>query len=106
MIYDKGGLPKEDPTIAEMLKTHGYNTGMAGKWHLGINENNYTDGNHLPGRRGFDYVGINLPYTLIWECDETGELYPNGPDQDRCFVYKGDKASLIKNKNVSCERLG
>ncbi|CAK5075854.1 unnamed protein product [Meloidogyne enterolobii] len=92
-MHDTGGLPKDEPTIAEMLKTYGYNTGMAGKWHLGINEKNHSDGSHLPGRRGFDFVGINMPLTLLWECDETGELYPGGPDPEMCFVYKGDKAS-------------
>lgn len=42
------GLPREEATLAERLKTAGYATALVGKWHLGFSE-------HLqPTARGFD----------------------------------------------------
>jgi len=50
------GLPADEITIAELLKTRGYATGMVGKWHLG----------HLPAflpmRQGFD-SWFGLPFS-------------------------------------------
>jgi arylsulfatase A len=51
-----GGLPDSETTLAEMLKTGGYATGMVGKWHLGHLPQ------YLPVRHGFDsWYGI--PYS-------------------------------------------
>lgn len=44
------GLPDEARTIAEYLKTAGYDTGIFGKWHLGSKP----DSRALPNRQGFD----------------------------------------------------
>ena len=43
----KIGLQKEDPTLAELLKPHGYHTALFGKWHMG-DRNEY-----LPTAHGF-----------------------------------------------------
>lgn len=54
----RGGLPLNETTIAEVLKTQGYSTAIVGKWHLGVGLN----GTYLPTRHGFDsYLGI--PYS-------------------------------------------
>jgi arylsulfatase A len=50
------GLTPQSPTIAEVLKTVGYVTGIIGKWHLGDQPP------FLPTRRGFDYY-LGLPYS-------------------------------------------
>ena len=42
------GLPTDQVTIAQALKSAGYNTGMVGKWHLGFRPEMH------PTRRGFD----------------------------------------------------
>lgn len=45
---DTFGLPREEVTIANRLKSLGYATGMVGKWHLGYKKE------LLPTYRGFD----------------------------------------------------
>lgn len=64
-VYGKGdvfrqnsasGLPLSEVTIAEMLKTKGYATGLIGKWHLGHLPE------FLPTRQGFDYW-FGTPYS-------------------------------------------
>lgn len=48
-----GGLPREEITLAELLKGRGYATGIVGKWHLGHLPQ------HLPAHHGFDsYFGM------------------------------------------------
>ncbi|TBN06331.1 N-acetylgalactosamine-6-sulfatase [Hyunsoonleella flava] len=50
------GMSPSEITIAELLKTKGYKTGIVGKWHLGHREK------YLPLQQGFDsYFGI--PYS-------------------------------------------
>ena len=50
------GLPQNELTIAELLKTEGYRTAIVGKWHLG------SQPDFLPCKQGFDsYFGI--PYS-------------------------------------------
>jgi arylsulfatase A-like enzyme len=48
------GIPEDHPTIASLLKTNGYETGLIGKWHLG------NIPRFGPNRHGFDeFFGIN-----------------------------------------------
>ncbi|WP_225444221.1 arylsulfatase [Echinicola arenosa] len=50
----RGFLSQNTMTLAELLKSAGYRTLMAGKWHLGMSEENM-----WPLQRGFDqYYGI------------------------------------------------
>ncbi len=67
------GLQAEDPTIAELLKNHGYATGQFGKNHLG-DRNEY-----LPTVHGFDEFFGNL-YHLNAEEEPEMSDYPNAKD--------------------------
>ena len=65
---DRKGLNPEELTIAEVLKSVGYKTGMFGKWHLGDQPE------FLPTRQGFDeYFGI--PYS--------NDIHPFHPQQEK-----------------------
>ena len=66
------GLQAEDPTIAEMLKPHGYATGQFGKNHLGDKDE------FLPSAHGFDEFLGNL-YHLNAEEEPELEDYPKDP---------------------------
>lgn len=61
----KHGISDREVTLAELLKTKGYATGSAGKWHLGHHPQ------FLPLRHGFDeYLG--LPYS--------NDMWPHHPE--------------------------
>src|SRR5512133_2376476 len=66
MPWAQVGINPEETTIAEMLKTKGYHTGIIGKWHLGHHRQ------FLPLQNGFDeYYGI--PYSNdMWPVDFDG----------------------------------
>jgi arylsulfatase len=63
------GLRVEDPTIAELLKNHGYMTGQFGKNHLGDRDE------HMPTNHGFDEFFGNL-YHLNAEEEPENVDYP------------------------------
>jgi arylsulfatase len=69
----KEGISEKDPTIAELLKPHGYRTGQFGKNHLGDRDE------HLPTNHGFDEFYGNL-YHL--NAEEEPEL-PDYPDPEK-----------------------
>jgi arylsulfatase A len=54
-----GGLPAQEITIAQALKSRGYSTACIGKWHLG---NYMNDPAHYPRRHGFDFY-FGLPHS-------------------------------------------
>lgn len=87
----KHGLNPEETTIAEMLKSQGYQTGMVGKWHLGHLPE------FLPTRQGFDnYFG--LPYSNdMWpKHPEAKNYYPPLPliEQEETIALIEDQREL------------
>jgi arylsulfatase len=76
------GLQKEDPTLAEFLKPHGYATGQFGKNHLGDLDE------HLPTNHGFDEFFGNL-YHLNAEEEPEHSDYPKDPAFKKKFGPRG-----------------
>lgn len=84
------GINNEEETIAELLKEHGYVTGIVGKWHLGHHEQ------FLPHNHGFDeYFG--LPYS--------NDMWPVGFDGKPRVAVKGVQSApplpLLQTKSGS-----
>ena len=67
---DSKGLHPDEITIAEVLKTKGYATGMMGKWHLG------DQAAFMPTSQGFDEF-FGLPYS-----HDISPFHPNNAKYD------------------------
>ena len=78
----KQGTQVEDPTIAGLLKAHGYATGQFGKNHLGDQDS------HLPSNHGFDEFFGNL-YHLNAKEEPENEDYPKDPKFRERFGPRG-----------------
>ncbi|MGB5214934.1 MAG: arylsulfatase [Anderseniella sp.] len=76
------GFPDEDPTIANLLKPHGYRTGQFGKNHFGDKDS------MLPTMHGFDEFFGNL-YHLNAEEEPENEDYPKSPEFKKRYGPRG-----------------
>jgi arylsulfatase len=76
------GLKVEDPTIAGLLKNHGYMTAQYGKNHLGDRDE------HMPTNHGFDEFLGNL-YHLNAEEEPENPDYPQDPTFKERFGPRG-----------------
>ncbi|MDH3845674.1 MAG: sulfatase-like hydrolase/transferase, partial [Myxococcales bacterium] len=76
------GLSDKDPTIAQLLKPHGYATGQFGKNHFGDKDK------YLPTNHGFDEFLGNL-YHLNAEEEPENEDYPKNPEFAKRFGPRG-----------------
>ena len=89
------GLPLDERTMADAFRAGGYETAMAGKWHLGHFERRY-----LPGARGFDhsYGHVNgaIDY-FTHERDGGLDWHRNG----QMLEEKGYSTSLVGNEAVA-----
>ena len=87
----KEGMPVEDPTLAGLLKNHGYVTGQFGKNHLGDLDE------HLPTNHGFDEFFGNL-YHLNAEDEPENVDYPKNPEFKKKFGPRGVIHSFADGK--------
>ncbi len=103
-VGGSGGIPDDETTLAQALKSLGYRTAMVGKWHLGYQQEKY-----LPVGKGFDQW-FGLPYSNDmlppWvQTDVPLRLYRNAErieqpvDQDELTVsYTENAVEFISNQ--------
>lgn len=93
-------MPLEEITLAQTLKSSGYATFFAGKWHLGPTEE------YFPQNRGFD---INLggwnkggPYTgkKYFAPFENPQLQPDSPEGDHLPARLGRETAKFIQENA------
>jgi arylsulfatase len=87
----KEGLSEKDPTLAELLKNHGYMTAQYGKNHLGDLDE------MLPTNHGFDEFLGNL-YHLNAEEEPEHTDYPKNPEFKKKFGPRGVIKSTADGK--------
>lgn len=87
------GLPQEEITIAELLKTKGYATAAIGKWHLGHLPE------FLPHRQGFDYY-YGIPYSNDMDSKNFVKYAKEARDPYFFTQIENYQVPLIENEEV------
>jgi arylsulfatase A-like enzyme len=83
------GLPLDQRTIADLLKTAGYRTSLIGKWHQGFNKD------HHPQSRGFDdYFGFLVGgHNYILRKDAEPKF---GSAHSHNLIYRGREVAKVE----------
>ncbi len=79
--HGHAGMPAEQVTIAEMMKSAGYATGHVGKWHLGYTEETMPDGQGFD--QSFGHMGgciDNYSHFFYWNGPNRHDLWQNGTE--------------------------
>ncbi len=97
---DKRGLHPEEHTIADMMKSVGYSTGIFGKWHLGDQPEFY------PLQYGFDeYFGI--PYSNnMWPGNLRGHRHTREPCPPLPVIRQNETVAYVSDgadQSLLCE---
>jgi arylsulfatase A len=83
----EGGIPENELTIAELLKTKKYSTACIGKWHLGHLPP------YLPNANGFDYY-YGIPYSNDMD---KNPAYPYDRNQKTNPDPRGFNVPILRN---------
>ena len=95
----KEGIQPEDPTLAGLLKDHGYVSGQFGKNHLGDLDE------HLPTEHGFDEFFGNL-YHLNAEEEPENPDYPSPEDYPQFRERFGPRGVIKSSADGTVEDTG
>ncbi len=82
-ILERERLTPKATTLAQVLKSAGYATGIFGKWHLG------DEAEYQPGRRGFDEVFIHGAGGIGQTYPGSGGDAPGNMYQDPAILHNG-----------------
>ena len=96
LAMEKQGLPPSEITIAELLKTRNYKTGIIGKWHLGYHSD------LIPNQRGFDeQYGFYEAFSLYGNTDSDTIINQHIPSDfsDQFLWKKGRTGTCAIRRN-------
>jgi len=100
-LCQANSLPKEIPTLADMLHDAGYATHMVGKWHVG----HYAD-ELLPTERGFDsffgFLNGKEHHYIHTECTDGQELIENSIQNLKLKKLNKYNTTVEKYGNLWC----
>ncbi|MCA9177643.1 MAG: sulfatase-like hydrolase/transferase [Planctomycetales bacterium] len=85
------GMPTEELTIAELMRTAGYRTGHVGKWHLGYTPDTMPNGQGF--QSSFGHMGgciDNYSHFFYWNGPNRHDLWRDGKEIWMDGAYFGD----------------
>lgn len=107
-----GHIPRQEITLAQELKRHGYLTGHFGKWHLGSLSSDIPDGRRggkeiehyaPPWDRGFDHCFSTEQAVPTWNPNERQPFltrFWTGPGRFDTENLEGDDSRVIMDRAV------
>jgi len=106
-----GPLDPSAITLAEMLSPYGYVTGMAGKWHLGVDQNNIqnlsasdSDADFTAAAQGFQEYLEGYDYSFLASHKLNGKPVSNAPATITTSTYRIDAVTQWSEQFIKRHR--